>query len=235
MESFTKLKGVELQSVPYQIANIIKNNIYDKVLSPGDYLPKQDELAKLFAVSRPTIREALDILVESQLIERVNPSSKSYVISNFHPDKALKSVQDIILLSLRFHSLSEWDLFETRRIFEIHSAELAAARRTEEDILELEKLIPPKSILEESTAKILEADTKFHIKIAECTRNPLIKTLIESLIFTYFKLDIQLSRGEKKNIITGLPELFLAIKKGDPVEAKEKMGLHLEFFKEYHT
>lgn len=235
MDILSKLKEFELQSIPLQIATAIQKQIYNQELTPGDRLPKQEQLAELFAVSRPTIREALDLLVESQLIQRESPKLKSYVVANFHPDKALKSVQDIILLSLTFNTLTKWELFEIRKMIEIPCAELAAKRRTTQDIEELEKLLPPADILTKSVSEIFEADANFHIKLAECTHNPLAKTLVESLVYAYFKLDIFISEQEKKKIIEGLPELFEAIKSGDELEAKKKMIEHMEYFKYYHN
>lgn len=234
MELFTKLKDFELQSVPLQIATAIQKQIYKQDLKPGDRLPKQEELADFFAVSRPTIREALDLLIESQLIQRESPKSKSYVIANFHPDKALKSVQDIILLSLTFNTLTKWELFAIREMIEIPCAALAAKNRTEEDIQELERLLPTSEILTKSVPEIFEADARFHIKLAECTRNPLAKTLVESLVYAYFKLDIFISEAEKHSIIDGLPELFEAIKNGDEEGSVKKMKEHMDHFKYYH-
>ncbi|MDN3436835.1 FCD domain-containing protein [Planococcus sp. APC 3900] len=234
MELFTKLKDFELQSVPLQIASAIQKQIYKQELKPGDRLPKQEELAEFFVVSRPTIREALDLLVESQLIQRESSKSKSYIIANFHPDKALKSVQDIILLSLTFNTLTKWELFAIREMIEVPCAALAANNRTEEDLKELEMLLPNSEVLTRSVPEIFEADAKFHIKLAECTHNPLAKTLVESLVYAYFKLDIFISEAEKKSILEGLPEIFEAVKSGDETRARNSMERHMEHFKYYH-
>jgi len=45
-----------------EISSEIKRLIFDGVLKPGDKLPSEIELAKMFAVGRQSVREALRLL-----------------------------------------------------------------------------------------------------------------------------------------------------------------------------
>lgn len=65
-----------------QIVNAIRNNVYQ----PGDRLPSEPDLASQFNVSRNTLREALNSLVEQGIIYRqrgigtfVSPQSKTLI------------------------------------------------------------------------------------------------------------------------------------------------------------
>ena len=46
----------------YQIANILRNRIIEGTWQPDSQLPTENRLAQKYSVSRPTIRNAKDIL-----------------------------------------------------------------------------------------------------------------------------------------------------------------------------
>ncbi|MGB4255860.1 MAG: GntR family transcriptional regulator, partial [Rectinema sp.] len=52
-----------------EVASHIKELIRDEKLKPGEKLPNELELCSLFSVSRPTIREAVKILISQGIIE----------------------------------------------------------------------------------------------------------------------------------------------------------------------
>jgi len=54
----------------YQIANLLQEQIASGQLRPGEKLPSEDELCKLFQVSRTTVRAALDVLASAGLVRR---------------------------------------------------------------------------------------------------------------------------------------------------------------------
>lgn len=235
MNDMSLFKEIEIQSIPLQIANAIRQKIHEGKLKPGDKIPKQEALAELFSVSRPSVREALNYLIDAHLIIPSSGREGGYVVSDFHPEKALKNVHDIIVLSLTFQTLTEWNLFEVRRMIEIPCASLAAERRTEEDLKELEACLPDPAILSRPLTEILDADARFHIKMAECTHNPLAKTLLSALILSYYKIPLELSKHEKQYIIAELPDLFQAIKEQNPEKAMTCMENHLKYFVNYHS
>ena len=234
MNDLKMFQEIELQSIPLQMANAIRQKIYDGKLKPGEKIPKQEALADLFGVSRPSIREALNLLVEEQLIMQASGREGGYVVSEFHPEKVFKNVHDIIVLSLTFQTLTEWHLFEVRKMIEIPCAALAAERRTEEDLKELEECLPQPHILSKPVKEIVDADIQFHIKLAECTHNPLAKTLLSAVISSYHQIPIEYAKNEKQYIIAELPNLFNAIKQRDPEKAKQYLERHMQYFIEYH-
>lgn len=54
----------------YQIVSDIKAKIEDGILAPGDKLPTENALSKTYQVSRVTVRNALNALVDTKLVER---------------------------------------------------------------------------------------------------------------------------------------------------------------------
>ena len=58
----------------YQIANIIRNSIMEGTWPPDSQLPTENVLAQKYGVSRPTIRNAKDILAEEGFVRSIKGS-----------------------------------------------------------------------------------------------------------------------------------------------------------------
>lgn len=53
-----------------QLKNILKNQILSGALKPGDHLPSENELGQVYKVSRITVRQAINALVQEGLVYR---------------------------------------------------------------------------------------------------------------------------------------------------------------------
>ena len=58
----------------YQIANLIRNNIMEGIWPQDSQLPTEDMLTQKYGVSRPTIRNAKDILAEEGFVRSIKGS-----------------------------------------------------------------------------------------------------------------------------------------------------------------
>ncbi|MCP3942070.1 MAG: GntR family transcriptional regulator [Desulfobacteraceae bacterium] len=54
----------------HQLADILLERIRSGVYSPGQIIPSETGLAKLYSIGRPTVRQAMDTLVKKGLIQR---------------------------------------------------------------------------------------------------------------------------------------------------------------------
>ncbi|HBK79483.1 MAG TPA: hypothetical protein DDZ83_07345 [Nitrospinae bacterium] len=81
IEKPTKNKFIPIY---YQIANLLRRKIEQGELEPGDKLPNEMDLAKMFDVSRVTLRQALSLLEEDDLLvrERRNGTFVKKTINN---------------------------------------------------------------------------------------------------------------------------------------------------------
>jgi GntR family transcriptional regulator len=71
--SFLKLEKVnEVSPTPlyYQVAESIQKLIEEEKIEPGTKLPSEESLARYFGVSRPTISNAIDLLIKKSLVYR---------------------------------------------------------------------------------------------------------------------------------------------------------------------
>ena len=136
---------------------IVRGDIHE-----GTFL-SESEIMGRFGVGRTPFREACNRLSQEGLLE-VAPR-RGYLVPR-----------------LTFHGVREG--FELRLILEGAAAELAAVRATEEDIHELERLAkrPAARDRAASVERIVEANRKFHLRLAKTTRNSEIVRLLESVL-----------------------------------------------------
>ena len=67
-KSSMQFKPIKPKKISTQIAEQIRESILSGEFRPGDKLPPERELAEMFGVSRPSVREALNILAASGLV-----------------------------------------------------------------------------------------------------------------------------------------------------------------------
>lgn len=142
---------------------------------PGDRLPSERELADILHVSRTTVRSAVAVLEEERRLSvRRGRGGGFTVLAPAHDQPATGQPAQVGLRALR-------DLFDLRLVVEAGAVKLAAARRTTDELTELENLLGrmQQVIREErrrpSTALIYEfqaLDNRFHLDLARCSRNP---------------------------------------------------------------
>ena len=54
----------------HQLADILMQQIRSGIFKPGDTVPSETSLAKDYKIGRPTVRQAMDVLVKKGLVER---------------------------------------------------------------------------------------------------------------------------------------------------------------------
>lgn len=134
----------------------------------GARLPAERELAVTYAVSRPTVREAI-IALEVQGLVEVKVGSGAYV-------RRLPGKGD-----LPGFNISAFELTEARLLFEGEAAALAATQATDEELAQIEALVDAIARENQEADGAERADREFHLAIARATRNTAIFEAIEHL------------------------------------------------------
>ena len=153
----------------------IKELISNGVLRPGDRLPPERALATRFGVGRGHIREAIKRL-EFYGVLKTLPQSGTIVTS-----LGGKALEGLISNVLKLEKEDFQSLMETRALLEIQAARLAAARATEAEIVDLARIHEEFCSQARSGASGLEEDLRFHLRIADCARNSVLRSLINLL------------------------------------------------------
>jgi GntR family transcriptional regulator, transcriptional repressor for pyruvate dehydrogenase complex len=207
--------------------------IADKVrageLRSGDKLPPERDLAVTMEISRPTLREAVRVLVDAGVLEvRRGPGGGMFVASDVVPVELIRQRS-----SLRRGEVAH--VLEARRLFEPGVAQLAALRATEEDFAALERSIEAmRTIIERGYAaededRFLQLDMQFHLALARAAGNPTIENLMRSML-----RELEIARDMAMHL-PAVPEWTIAIHErtleavrgGDPEEVAAVMHEHL--------
>ena len=135
-------------------------------LKAGDRLDSERDLAKILGISRPSLREALQVLqVQGRLI--VKHGIGIFVLDEVEGEKLRGS------LRAAQHRIEE--LFQMREILEAPAVEWAAERRTDEQLKEMKAAASAlKTVIAESPIdfdKVRKLDMEFHLTIVKSAQN----------------------------------------------------------------
>jgi GntR family transcriptional repressor for pyruvate dehydrogenase complex len=212
-----------------QIVQQIEDSILKGDLKEGDQLPAERELAHQFGVSRTAVREAVKTLREKGLVEAYAGRGTFVTNGNAH---SIRLTLDRMLRN--GPSESTVHLAEVREILEPEIAALAAQRGDEDMLSAMRESIGVMDAARQDPAGFIEGDLDFHLALAEAAGNPLILSLIDSIVG-------QLREQRMRTYYTeGGPErgqyhhkrILEAIEHRDPQGAREAMRAHLRQVRE---
>lgn len=170
------------------IINQIKNLITSGQLKPGEKLPSERKLSEKLSVSRSAVRDAIKKL-EFYGVLKTHPQSGT-IVAGMGPTALQGLISDILTIDGSDYK----SLVETRVILEINSAKLAAERRTEENIHQIQVALDKyheKLKLDQPT---VEEDLMFHLEIAEASQNTVLKSMMmvitPDIISNFIKYDV---------------------------------------------
>jgi GntR family transcriptional repressor for pyruvate dehydrogenase complex len=135
---------------------------------PGARLPPQRQLAKDYGVSRPVLRESLQLLELRGLIV-THYGSGTYVT-----EPLSESISTSPEFWLRDNLSRVSQFYEFRRIIEPPGAALAAQRATQEEILNLKRNVDEAAaaIEKNDIPAFVKLDIEFHALVAQMSHNP---------------------------------------------------------------
>ncbi len=226
-EIVTKSESTEVQN---EIISKIRDLINFKNLEPGDKLPSERMLAEKFGVSRGNLREAIQKLEFYGLLKS-RPQSGTFV-ANIGVIALNGMVDDIL-------QLKEPDfksLVETRILLELKSVRLAALRRSDDDLKQIEDALNAYSEKVRKGQDAVQEDLLFHLAIANASGNSTLNTFMLKItpeIITNFE---KYHVCDANQAFMGIEEhqaVFDAIVKQDPTLAKAKMKEHFKALYQY--
>ncbi|WP_018996447.1 FadR/GntR family transcriptional regulator [Hirschia maritima] len=201
------------------------------VLKQGSKLPSERDLSEQFDVSRPKVREALQVLDERGLV-RIQAGDGAYI------SQLTGAAMSPALVSLYMrHPSAVQDHLEYRKELEGFAARLAAQRATASDketILSiLEKLAESHAIGDsENGAKW---DARFHTAIVNASHNRSLIHMMNSL-YELNRTNVFFNRNESLDLEKVSDELLeqhraiaKAVVEGDSQRAQAAAHAHLEF------
>jgi GntR family transcriptional repressor for pyruvate dehydrogenase complex len=161
------------QTVVEQIEQAIK----DKILGPGMRLPSEMELCKSFGVSRTAVREALRMLSARGLVKI--EKGKGMFVNTLSAAAVTDPLR--LYLSMNYEKVFVLDVIRARQAIEPSIAAVAAAQRTDDDILKLRQDVEELRNASEDYLELAGLDMTFHLDIARASQNPLMPLIIDPI------------------------------------------------------
>lgn len=217
-------KAIRSSRLYEQIVQQIEKSIADGALKPGDQLPPEREMAQQFGVSRTAVREAVKALREKGLVEAYTGRG-TFVVNG--TSQLMRQSFDFLMKMGEVEDGFR-NLAELRSILEPEIVMLAAERADEADISGMREAVNVMEATHDADA-FVEADLDFHLALAEAAGNPLILSLIDSIVgllreqrIRIFNVD-HARRGQFHH-----KRILAAIENHDPDKARKAMRAHLE-------
>jgi GntR family transcriptional repressor for pyruvate dehydrogenase complex len=222
-------KVVRTSRLYEQIVQQIEDSVLNGSLKPGDQLPAERELAQRLGVSRTAVREAVKALREKGLVEAY--SGRGTFITDGTTHAARQSFDLMVKIGQQEGSNH---LAELRLILEPGIAAMAAMRIEEEHLAAMREAVAVMDRSQKDPEAYIEADLDFHLALAEAAANPLILSLIDSIVallreqrIKIFNVEGGPQRGQVHH-----KRILDAMERRDPEMARAAMAAHLEQVRE---
>lgn len=211
------------------LAARLREPILSGELAPGSSLPAERDLVAQSGLSRATVRESLRILEIEGLIKTTPGRNGGTVVRRPHLDTVARSVE----IYIRGHRLRLSSLLEIREAIEPVSAALAARRRTDAELAELERLDAALEEVFDDVLAFLSANVKWHVAIATMSHNELLEGFMKAIasgVLAATNIADFNSTEERRDALHAHRRIYEAIRDKDPEGARRRMARHLQAY-----
>ncbi|MDB6167221.1 MAG: GntR family transcriptional regulator [Verrucomicrobia bacterium] len=196
-------------ALPDHVYAVLKQRILSCAVQPNERLIEK-KLCEELRISRTPLREALNRLSHEELV-------------SFQPHAGYR-VAGITLAGFR-------NLIELRSIVEPQAAALAAERATPGDIaaLRAQATLPYDPSEDRSFVQYCQANSRFHLLVVRCARNPMLENIVMSALDmyqrpTYLRIGRQMDPGNPSSKHHAIVD---AIEQHDAEAARKVMYRHI--------
>ena len=218
------IQPIRKARVAEEIADRIRELILDGAL-PGDRpLPGERQLAARFGVSRGSVRDALRVLQTIGLIETRH--GQGTFPHELDVDRLVAPLASVLTYR---RDLRE-ELLDVRRMFEPAVARVAAARHTDQDLADLQRIVDVQRRKLKAGGSAIAEDTAFHAALARATQNRVVMRImatLNDLLIESRKLTLK-QKGRPARSVEGHEAVVAALRRRDPDGAAHAMHSHID-------
>jgi GntR family transcriptional repressor for pyruvate dehydrogenase complex len=224
---------VERVSVPVPLSRVAKPRLYEQLveqllgyiqaaqLGPGDLLPAERDLAERLGVSRATLAQAL---VALEVLGVIDVQHGTGAVLVHRPNVAA------VIKGLREHRSRLPDVVEARSTLEVKLAELAATRRTDDDLAAIDRALDSMETEIADGGKGVHGDELFHQAVTAAAHSSVLAhlmTLIAEMILET-RLESLGQPGRPEQSLASHRAIAAAIRAQDAALAQQAMLAHIE-------
>lgn len=213
------------------VAQRIMRDVVRSGMSPGRVLPPERTMMEEYETGRGTLREALRLL-EMQGVIALKPGPRGGPVL-LKPNSSYLASTLVLLMQLNdapFRSI-----VQVRSAMEPMISSLAATRIDEDALAALDHTITQMRTSLDDQQVFLEANKRFHDRIAWSSGNPLFGYLIESLlgIMDGTVIGIDYPRPRREAILRAHTEIYHALLARDADASLARMREHIDAYERY--
>lgn len=223
------IRPIKQKSVADHVYEKLRDMIYRGEIAPGEKMMPEREMATMFMVGRPTVRNAIQRLID----QRLAVSRRGVGTFVLERDAIGKKP---FMEALNGEEFTVTEIQEIRMGLEGKGAELAARRASDQDIRRLKKIL--EQMRDEGTrgrVMTIQTDILFHMNIAYAGKNRvqihLMKNFYDLMTYamSYSIKEYLAARNDGKLVDGHHDRIYRAIAEHEPREARLAMENHIEY------
>lgn len=224
----TAMGPIRNEGLTQHVIRELKRCILQKIVTPGERLPPERELATLLGISRGSLRQALKALQVMGVLKIVHGSGAFLSESA----ETILGDPEYLLVPLRGHSFAE--MYEARRAMEAESAATAAMRATDQDVKKMRAEIDAMRRSTRNIQRFVHHDRLFHRHIALASGNRVFVWFIDLLQKVLAEGQVSHARSEQLgSVLAEHQRIVAAIEMHEPNVARAEMLAHLTLCRAY--
>lgn len=176
IHDITELQAIRPTRIYAEIVEQILRLINRGDIAAGDRLPSERQFAQQLNVSRSALREAMTALEVLGIVE-----IKAGVGIFIGAGGGVPSANVMDEVAKLIAKVGPLEILEVRMLIEPGAAQLAAERRTAQDLRVMDRAVRQMEVEVKEGHEAWEPDWGFHCAIAAATQNPLVEAAFDNL------------------------------------------------------
>ncbi len=218
---------IQRRKLYHEVLERLMARIESGEIAPGDQLPAERELMEFYGVGRVAVREALQELARSGIVEISHGERARVVVptARLLIDQVAGGARH--LLRMQPETLDH--LIGARLFLEVGMVRQAAEKATPEDVQRLRERMEAHRASLVTLDRFLERDMEFHREIARISGNPIFPAIVEALFewaSAYYQAIVR-APGAESHTLAEHQRIIDAIARGDAEGAAQAMTDHL--------
>ena len=221
------IEPIQKRKLYQDVIDRLMQRIESGELKTGDQLPSERELMEAYGVGRVAVREALQDMARSGIVE-ISHGERARVVT---PTASLL-IEQIAggarhLLRIQPEMLEH--LKQARTFLETGMARMAAEKATSEDVRILQNLLEKQRAALPNIDQFIKQDMLFHREIARISGNPIFPAIIDALFgwASEHYQSIVRAPGVEQLTLSEHQKIIDAIAAHDVVKAEKMLSDHL--------
>jgi GntR family transcriptional regulator, sialic acid-inducible nan operon repressor len=218
---------IQRRKLYQEVLERLMERIRSGAIPPGTQLPSERELMEEYGVGRPAVREALQSLERSGIVEIAHGERARVVVPT--ADRLVAQLAGGAMHLLRTQPQTLEHLKQARVFLEMGTARIAAECATEEQVAALRLSIARHRASMVNLDEFIERDMGFHREIAAVGGNPIFPAIVEAMFrwaSEYYRTLVR-APGAEELTLEEHTRIVDAIAAHQPDAAAEAMRAHL--------